>query len=161
MTTISIHSSTKILSSTAQWWSVERSRILQQTQRSNHSDRSKLFFLISSRFLSINFRLDLHEDKENNLVIATFELPGMKKENVSIDVRQEQLTVSGEVSVSSETKEGDYTVRERRSGKFSRSVKLPKGVKPEDINAKMENGLLSVTFPATQSENAPSRITIN
>jgi HSP20 family protein len=111
--------------------------------------------------MTINLRLDLHEDKENNLITATFELPGMKKEDVSIDVHQEHLTVSGEVNVSSETNEGDYAVRERKCGKFSRSVKLPKGVNPEDINAKMENGVLSVTFPATQPENAPSRIAIN
>ena len=48
-----------------------------------------------------------------------------------------------------------------KSGKFSRSVKIPQGVKPEDVSAKMENGLLLITFPATQIENAPSRITIN
>jgi HSP20 family protein len=106
-------------------------------------------------------RLDIHEDKEKNLITATLELPGMKKEDISIDVHDDHLTVSGETGDSSERKEGDYTVRERRFGKFSRSVSLPKGVKPKDITAKMEDGVLSVTFPANQPENAPSRITIN
>jgi HSP20 family protein len=103
----------------------------------------------------------LHEDKEHNLITATFELPGMKKEEVTIDVHYDHFTVSGEASTHNEKKEGDYTVRERRFGKFSRSVKLPKGTKPGDVTAKMEDGLLSVTFPANQPENAPSRIMIN
>jgi HSP20 family protein len=85
----------------------------------------------------------------------------MKREDVAIEVHNDHLIISGEANVSSERNEGDYTVSERKFGKFSRSVKLPKGVKPEDVTAKMEDGLLSVTFPATQPENAPSRITIN
>ena len=103
----------------------------------------------------------MHEDKGKNLVVATFELPGMKKEDVAIDVHHDHITISGETNTSSDTKNGNYTVRERSYGKFSRSVNLPKGVKPEDITAKMEDGLLSVTFPATGQENAPSRITID
>lgn len=84
----------------------------------------------------------------------------MKKEDITIDVHHDNLTVSGETNTSSESKEGDYSVRERRTGKFTRSIGLPKGVKPTDVNAKMENGLLVVTFPAVQPENAPSKISI-
>ena len=57
--------------------------------------------------------MDLHEDKEKNLVTATFELPGLSKENVSIDVRDNVLTVSGESTISSEHDEKGYAVRER------------------------------------------------
>jgi len=106
-------------------------------------------------------RLDLHQDKENNLMTATFELPGLKKEQVSIEVHNDRLLVSGEAVTSSEINQGGYTVRERKSGKFSRSLKLPDGTKAEHINAKMENGVLVITFPANQSEDAPHRITIN
>ena len=74
-------------------------------------------------------RLDIHEDKEKNLVTATFELPGLSKENVSIDVRDNVLTVSGESTISSEHDEKGYAVRERRFGKFSRSLPLPQGIK--------------------------------
>lgn len=91
---------------------------------------------------------------------ASFELPGLKKEDITIDVHHDKLIVSGETNTTSEKKEGDYSVRERKSGKFTRSVALPTGTKPEDINAKLENGLLVVTYPATQPENAPSKITI-
>ena len=71
--------------------------------------------------------MDLHEDSENNLATATFELPGLSKENVNIDVHNGNLTISGSVSESSEKEEHSYVVRERRSGRFSRTIKLPEG----------------------------------
>ena len=71
----------------------------------------------------------MHEDAEKNLVTATFELPGLNKENVNINVHNNALTVSGESQMSSERDENGYTMRERRSGKFSRSIPLPRDVK--------------------------------
>merc|ERR1712166_1723159 len=47
-------------------------------------------------------RMDLHEDHKQNLVTATFELPGLKKDDVSIDINNNRLTVSGEAKHSSE-----------------------------------------------------------
>ena len=73
--------------------------------------------------------MDLHEDKEKNLVTAQFELPGLAKENVNIDLRDNVLTISGESTVSSEHDEKGFAVRERRFGKFSRSLPLPQGIK--------------------------------
>ena len=73
--------------------------------------------------------MDLHEDNEKNLVTATFELPGLDKENVTIDVHNNALTVSGESRVSTEHGENGYAVRERRFGRFSRSIPLPQGIK--------------------------------
>ena len=69
--------------------------------------------------------MDIHEDAEKNAVTATFELPGLKKEDVSIDVQNDVLTVSGESKISEERDENGYAVRERRYGKFSRSIPLP------------------------------------
>lgn len=74
-------------------------------------------------------RMDLHENKENNSVTATFELPGLKKEDVHIDVHNGRLSVSGETKLSTEHEESGYAVRERRFGKFSRTLQLPQGVK--------------------------------
>ena len=77
--------------------------------------------------------MDLHEDTEKNLVTATFELPGLKKEDVSIDVNNNVLTVSGESKLSEERNEEGYAVRERRYGKFSRSIPLPQGTNVSSI----------------------------
>jgi len=106
-------------------------------------------------------RMDLHEDTEKNLVIATFELPGLSKDQVGIDVHNGNLTISGSVSESSEKEEHSYVVRERRSGKFSRTIKLPEATDPKEIKASIENGLLTVTFPKSSPGMEPQRITIN
>ncbi|KAI0632648.1 HSP20-like chaperone [Trametes polyzona] len=106
-------------------------------------------------------RIDLHEDKEKNLVTATFELPGINKQDVNIEVRNNVLNVSGESKLSSERNEKGYVVRERRFGRFARSIPLPEGVKPEDIKASMDNGVLTVTFPRQTPEQLPKRITVS
>jgi len=74
--------------------------------------------------------MDLHEDNEKNLVTASFEFPGISKENIQIDVHNGKLVVSAETQQSSEHDEkGGYAIRERRFGKFSRTLLLPQGVK--------------------------------
>ena len=73
--------------------------------------------------------MDLHEDSNKNVVSVTMELPGVKKEDVELEVRNGQLTVSAETKESVEHSESGYAVRERRFGKLSRSLRLPKGVK--------------------------------
>ena len=74
-------------------------------------------------------RMDIHESPESNLVTATVELPGLKKEDVSVDIRNNRLVVSGEVNTSKEYKENGYIHRERSTGKFSRTLPLPAGTK--------------------------------
>ncbi|TEB38090.1 small heat shock protein [Coprinellus micaceus] len=105
-------------------------------------------------------RMDLHEDKEKNLVTASFELPGLKKEDIAIDMHNGRLTVAAESTISSEHEEAGYAVRERRFGKFSRTLQLPQGVKEDEIKASMENGVLTVTFPKSAPELAPKKISI-
>jgi HSP20 family protein len=73
--------------------------------------------------------MDLHEDPEKNVVTATFELPGLKKEDVSLDVHNGRLTVSAESKVSNDHDENGYAVRERRFGKISRTLQMPTGLK--------------------------------
>lgn len=73
--------------------------------------------------------MDLHESSENNQVTATFELPGLKKEDVQIDIQNNRLTISGETKSSTERNEDGYALRERRYGKFSRTLPLPNGTK--------------------------------
>jgi len=76
--------------------------------------------------------MDLHEDTQTNVVTATFELPGLAKENLQIDadVVNHRLTISGEYNISEdkEDKTKGFTVRERQYGKFARTLPLPHGV---------------------------------
>lgn len=79
--------------------------------------------------------MDLHENSQTNTVTATFELPGLKKEDVDIDVHNGRLTVSGENLLSTEHEQSGYAVRERRLGKFARTLQLPKGVNVSFIHS--------------------------
>ncbi|KAI0646081.1 HSP20-like chaperone [Trametes meyenii] len=106
-------------------------------------------------------RVDVHEDKDKNLVTATFELPGINKQDVSIDLRNNVLTVSGETKAEAEKQEHGYVVRERRFGRFARSLPVPEGVQPEEIKAAMDNGVLTVSFPRQTPEQEPKRITVS
>ena len=60
---------------------------------------------------------------------ATFELPGINKQDINIDMRNNVLTVSGESKFESDRDENGYVVRERRFGRFSRSLPVPEGIK--------------------------------
>lgn len=73
--------------------------------------------------------MDLHEDAEKNIVTAFFELPGVKKDDVTLDAHNGRLTVTAETKSSDEHEEHGYAIRERRSGKYSRTLQLPQGIK--------------------------------
>lgn len=60
-------------------------------------------------------------------VKVSFDLPGLQKEDVKIDVHNDVLAVSGETRSAAERSEEGYTVRERRYGNFGRPVSLPQG----------------------------------
>jgi len=94
------------------------------TVRGNHP-----FWHILSPVLILFSRLDLYESEDTNTVTATFELPGLTSDGVAIDVHQNRLTVSGESAASESGEESNYIVRERRPGKFSRTLQLPFGTK--------------------------------
>lgn len=104
-------------------------------------------------------RMDIHEDKERNEMTVTFELPGMKKDAVSIDIQNNRLTVSGRSALSNDLGREGYSVQERRYGSFSRTIPIPPGTKPENVKANMEHGILTVKFPSI-TEQAPKRISI-
>jgi len=110
---------------------------------------------------AIRPRMDLHEDPKANTVTATFELPGIKKEDVQIDVHNGRLSVSAESKISTEHENDGYAIRERRYGKISRTLQLPQGVKESEVKANMDNGILTVTFPKSTPEQAPKKITIS
>ncbi|KAG1864904.1 small heat shock protein [Suillus subluteus] len=113
-----------------------------------------------SRVGTFRPKMDLVESKDSNEVTAFFDFPGMKAEDIKLDVQQNRLTISGETGAEDQRQEGDYAVRERTYGKFSRTLQLPVGTKPEEVQAKMENGVLKITFPKVGKDQEPKKITI-
>ncbi|HEX6534912.1 MAG TPA: Hsp20/alpha crystallin family protein [Gemmatimonadaceae bacterium] len=90
--------------------------------------------------------VDVREDDQS--IDLEFELPGMKPEDVTINVENGILSVSGEKrSERKEGEEGRYHMVERTYGSFFRSFQLPQGVDENQIHAEFDNGVLSVRIP--------------
>ncbi len=102
--------------------------------------------------------LDVVED-ENDFVVKA-PLPGVKPEDIDITFNQGMLTIKGEMKDESDTTKGQYHLRERRYGTFSRTISLPSTVKPEDIQADYSDGILTLKLPKAE-EVKPKRIPIH
>ena len=79
-------------------------------------------------YSDIEYRLDVHEDIEKNVVTATFDFPGFSDDDVQINFQNGKLTVSAEAKKAENHPEKGYTLRERIHGKLSRTLQLPEGV---------------------------------
>jgi len=102
--------------------------------------------------------MDLAEDQGDYVVRA--DLPGVSENDVTIELRDNVLTISGErKSEHQERKPGYYRI-ERAAGRFSRSLTLPKGVDPESVRANFDNGVLEVRIPKP-AERKPHRVAIS
>ena len=97
--------------------------------------------------------VDIEETKDSLIVRA--EVPGMKKDDVKIQVVGENLVISGERRHQAEDKERHFHRIERSYGFFQRVVTLPMEVEPDKAKASYENGVLEITFP--KSEKAKTK----
>ena len=89
------------------------------------------------------------------------DLPGVKKEDISIDVKENTLLISGERSFKEERAEKDYYKIESSYGKFQRSFALPENVDVENIEAACMDGVLEVVLPKLKlGPNESRKITI-
>jgi HSP20 family protein len=89
--------------------------------------------------------IDVVHDNSNLVIRA--DVPGIKPQEVKIEVEDGILTVSGEHAESKEEKGKSFLRRERRYGSFSRSMALPEGVDAKKIKASTRDGVVEVTIP--------------
>jgi len=101
--------------------------------------------------------MDIEEDNDNVMVRA--EIPGMKKEDIKVSVRNNVLTISGERKQEKEMKNKTYHRVERYYGKFSRTITLPSEVETDKIKASYKDGVLMVTLPKPESKK-PKQIDV-
>jgi len=95
--------------------------------------------------------------RENRLVTRV-DLPGMQREDVSVEVSDGHLVLSGERKRESEEKKEDFYRAEREYGSFYRAVPLPEGVNLDDVKATFSDGVLEVSVPMpAQPEAAKGR----
>jgi HSP20 family protein len=96
-------------------------------------------------------RVDIHEDASGYEIVA--DLPGVKKDDISIILQNEVLTISASKETESEVKnKGKVIRRERSSGNFSRSFTVSHGVKQDHIKANFEDGVLTLVIPKLNAE---------
>ncbi|KAJ3192999.1 hypothetical protein HDU83_000294 [Entophlyctis luteolus] len=105
-----------------------------------------------------NARIDLTETEKGYLVHA--DVPGVKKEEVEIVVKDNILTISGERSVNKEIKDDQRHLVERSFGKFSRSLRLPNDANADNVEASMENGVLELLFPKKPLDAGVKKISL-
>ena len=99
----------------------------------------------------------VHDD--GHLVVKA-DVPGMKPEEIEIEVADGVLTVSGKHEETKEETDEQFVRRERRYGAFSRRLSLPEGVDPTQIKATTKDGVLEVTVPLPKALGKPEPIRI-
>ena len=83
----------------------------------------------------------------DNDVVVKASIPGLKAEEVQINITGDVLTLKGEVKQEEERKDRAWHIREQRFGSFERSIVLPTDVKSDKAEALFENGILTITLP--------------
>jgi HSP20 family protein len=101
--------------------------------------------------------IDMYQTDDDVVIRAA--LPGIKSEEVQINVTGEMLTLKGEVKQDQEMEEKSWHIREQRYGSFERSVALPTAVVANKAKADFEDGILTVTLPKAE-EVKPKTITV-
>lgn len=102
--------------------------------------------------------LDMYE-KNGSLVIQT-DLPGLKAEDIEINISGNALTIKGEFKSEEEDERETVHIMERRYGKFQRTVPLPDNVDTDDVEAVFDDGVLKLSLPKSE-EAKPKRISVN
>ncbi len=91
---------------------------------------------------------DIYE--EGDEVVVKAELPGMKKEDIEVNLTEDSLTVSGEKKKEEKVERKGYYRHERSYGSFARSFGLPSEVKGDEATAEFKDGVLEIRIPKTE-----------
>lgn len=102
--------------------------------------------------------LDVHEDKES--LVVTLEVPGMKKDDFQIELHDGVLSIAGERRLEEKRKQAAGYRTERFSGRFQRSIALPKAVVGDQVRAAYRDGILTITLPIA-AEARPKQIVVS
>ncbi len=96
----------------------------------------------------------------NGNLVVTAELPGLKKEEVKVEMTEDALIIEGERRSEHKTDHEGFHSMERSYGKFYRSIPLPKEAKPDLVKAELNEGILKVTVPVAETKPKTREIPI-
>ena len=101
--------------------------------------------------------INLTEDKDNYLIRA--ELPGVKADELDIQVTANNIAISGERKIVAEEEGARYHRKEREAGKFSRMMGLPGDIDSNKVEANLENGILTIVVSKAEAAK-PKQISV-
>ena len=93
--------------------------------------------------------VDVHA--EQDAYVITAEVPGLKADDISIEILDEVVTLRSEVEDENSNGNGKYLLRELHHGGFTRSLQLPTGLDSDAAEAKVEDGVLTVRIPKSEA----------
>ena len=96
----------------------------------------------------------------DNGVVLEVELPGVSKADVSVEVKDNLLTLKGERLLDPEIKDEHYYRKERNFGKFNRSFSLQEPINPDLIKASFKDGVLTIDISRPEEEK-PRQVTVD
>lgn len=91
------------------------------------------------------------EEKDDSIVVTT-DLPGVSKDDVNIDIRNNRVWISANTHKESKEEKEGYLMRERTYNRFARAFNLPAEVKEDEAMAKLEDGVLTIILPKEEIE---------
>ena len=110
------------------------------------------FFPFTREFEHVDWVPKIEVLQHNGELSVRADLPGLKKDNVKVELTDEALTISGERKEEKEEKREGYYRNERSFGSFYRYIPLPEGVKTDSATAEFRDGVLEVRMQAPKSE---------
>ena len=96
--------------------------------------------------------LDVIKDGDDTLVRAS--MPGVSPENIQVSIEDNVLTIKGHTAEHHQEGDGNFLMRERRSGSFHRALRLPDSVDPDKVQPRYEHGVLTITIPKAEAKRA-------
>jgi HSP20 family protein len=109
---------------------------------------------------SIDWMPEIEAFERGGKLVVQADLPGIGVDDVTVEVADGILTISGERREEREIDDNGFRRTERRYGRFSRSVALPEGIRSEDIQAMSHNGVLEITMPMPQQTSDRRKIQV-
>jgi len=104
--------------------------------------------------------IDIYEEGDD--VVVKAELPGMKKENIEVDLTDDTITISGEKKKEEKIERKGYYRHERSYGSFARSFSLPSEVRTDEAKAEFKDGVLEIRIPKTEeAKKKVKKVTIH
>lgn len=138
----------RMLSPLSTDWSLRTYSPMMMSEVFQDFDRVVDSFLKPTYANTVNFQPSCDVSESDDHYLVSFDMPGIKKEDIKIEVQKNQLLISGERLRTQGREAGLYN--ERRYGKFERTFTLPATVNPEKIEAQFEDGVLNIALPKAE-----------